>query len=370
MEIAKFAPMNTLLSLKQGLGRLLAILVFPSLILAWQGCSTELDVTADWEDITVVYGLIDAGDSLHFVKVDKAFLGEGDALVLAQVRDSSEYDNIGITLDQLDENRNLVRTWTLRDTTLEQEAGSSFAPRQTVYYFKATDLKTDSTNYRLNISIDEDLPTAKTVSAETPLLGDIFVTFPAQTFPVALANRVEYREQRIRWLSLPNAVNYDLSMIIPIEETADGGNTITTRELVWQLGALETEDADGGRELEFEIQGEEFYRFIEGQLDHVPGLQRKVPDGEVTLVIWAGGEELSTYIQVANPSSSLIQDRPEYTNVENGFGIFSTRTRQTFVRVVDKDSWDEMISGLVGGLTADLGFCHPTDPLHADWCEF
>ena len=37
-------------------------------------CNKKLEVNADWKDVTVVYGLLDQTDSVHYVKVTKAFL--------------------------------------------------------------------------------------------------------------------------------------------------------------------------------------------------------------------------------------------------------------------------------------------------------
>ena len=34
-------------------------------------CETEFSVIAPWEDVTVVYGLINPGDSIHYIKINK-----------------------------------------------------------------------------------------------------------------------------------------------------------------------------------------------------------------------------------------------------------------------------------------------------------
>ena len=59
------------------------------------GCSTDLEINAPYKNITIVYGLMSTKDAsdVHFVKINKAFLGDGDAFVFAQVRDSNEYRN-------------------------------------------------------------------------------------------------------------------------------------------------------------------------------------------------------------------------------------------------------------------------------------
>ena len=51
-------------------------------------CETDVDVNAEWEEIVVVYGLLDQGQELQFVKVNKAFLGDDAAYIMAQQSDS------------------------------------------------------------------------------------------------------------------------------------------------------------------------------------------------------------------------------------------------------------------------------------------
>ncbi|MFW5705613.1 MAG: hypothetical protein ACOCX8_01300, partial [Bacteroidota bacterium] len=47
--------------------------------------------------------------------------------------------------------------------------------------------------------------------------------------------------------------------------------------------------------------------------------------GPVDFIVAAGGIEYDTYMRVNGPSYSLVQDRPEYTNIVNGFGLMSSR---------------------------------------------
>ena len=54
-------------------------------------CETDFDVNAAWEETTVVFGLLDAGKELQQIKIGRAFLGEMDALQMAQHADSTNY---------------------------------------------------------------------------------------------------------------------------------------------------------------------------------------------------------------------------------------------------------------------------------------
>ncbi len=54
-------------------------------------CSNEVDLYADYKDITIVYGILDVSDDTAWVKITKAFTGPGNALTMAHNSDSSNY---------------------------------------------------------------------------------------------------------------------------------------------------------------------------------------------------------------------------------------------------------------------------------------
>ena len=42
----------------------------------------------------------------------------------------------------------------------------------------------------------------------------------------------------------------------------------------------------------------------------------------VELILTAGNEDLNTYMQVNEPVTGIVTERPIFTNVNNGIGIF------------------------------------------------
>ena len=69
-------------------------LILSVFTIVFTACETDFDVNATWEEMTVVYGLLDLGDGkeLQQIKISKAFLGEMDALQMAQYGDSINLD--------------------------------------------------------------------------------------------------------------------------------------------------------------------------------------------------------------------------------------------------------------------------------------
>ena len=75
------------------------------------GCEKEFDVNAEWKEITIVYGILDVADSVHYIKVNKAFLNEAtSALDLAKISDSNYYKNINVWLETGGNRTKLIRT--------------------------------------------------------------------------------------------------------------------------------------------------------------------------------------------------------------------------------------------------------------------
>ena len=56
------------------------------------GCKTDFEVNAPWKETTVIFGLLDQTQKVQMIKINKAFLGEGDANQFAQNPDSTNYD--------------------------------------------------------------------------------------------------------------------------------------------------------------------------------------------------------------------------------------------------------------------------------------
>ena len=80
IKISKFANMKKNTSLF-----LLVLTIFSA-------CETEFNVNSDWKEVTVVYGLLDQSQDKQYIRINRAFLGEEDAFVMASVADSVNYN--------------------------------------------------------------------------------------------------------------------------------------------------------------------------------------------------------------------------------------------------------------------------------------
>ncbi len=327
------------------------------------GCSTDVELNADWRNITVVYGLLDKNDTYHYVKINKAYLGDGNALTYAAIRDSSEYAPGQMTA-YIDEkiNGNVVRTFPLRDTVLNNKSanGIFYSPTHTVYYFVANDLD-EAATYELKIQVNgaEDL-----ITAETPLVQDFVISRPFANIPGAPAQTQitfananssssgQYPSEAVKWGEAPNGTRYEVKLVFNyIERTTTGS---TNRALEWNIATVQD-----GAALEKSIDGEQFYTWVRDKIASEPALNpsdlvsRKIQGLDFSVTV--AGEDLDTYIDVNQPVTGVVQERPEFTNVTNGIGLFSTRSSEVVTnKWLNKGSIEELCKGQY---TYSMEFC-------------
>ncbi|MCP4294029.1 MAG: hypothetical protein GY786_00280, partial [Proteobacteria bacterium] len=106
-------------------------------------------------------------------------------------------------------------------------------------------------------------------------------------------------------------------------EVPNGTTDTIPRYLDWPQGTQFADNTQGSGEIEIWVSGDAFYDNLDRKLDKTFVGHRLA--GTVDYFVAAAGEEYDTYMNVNGPSTSLVQDRPEYTNIENGIGLFSSR---------------------------------------------
>ena len=349
-------------------------------------CNEKIELIGDFVETAVVYGLLDQADSLHYIKINRAFIGPGNALEIAQIADSSYFTNVDATISEY-LNGNLTRSWLLRDTILDNKDpnGVFYAPEQKVYYFKtmptgfngviqtSTNPQMTSLNpqaiYKIDIVINDG---AFSVSGETELVRGITSAAATQNFNFKFANNPgEYTSTGITVSSTGNSYVLNTQLKMAFYEWE--GNTYSEKSFFWNLGEADVLPSSSKI---FTANGETFYDLMKSNCTENSTITKRTFKG-VTIKITGGAEELYNFIAVNKPSSGLAQSKPTYTNlsVTNGkrvIGIFSSRQtveiyhpfyvspQQAFLRALDKKSTRELCQGPITGLYL---FCsnHPGD---------
>lgn len=348
--------------------------LWAALILAVTSCSTDVNLNTEWQEFTVIYGLLDQSQEYQYIRINKSFLGSGNALGYTGIRDSSEYDP-ALVNGRVEEyvNGTLARTWALRDTTLTNKPeGDFYSPNYTVYYFRASqliDLKYLNQNalYKLVVEIGPD-DNKKVVTAQTELVRDFTINAPIANvagqpqqinvnFYAGPTPTGTYMSPTFKITSSVGAKRFNMKVLFKYDEVRPS-ETIR-RTIDWNLGDATTSVTTGGQTVEKTIDGESFYQIIQNRISNTPELNnpdvtKRVFRG-LDFIAIAGAEELVIYTDVNAPVTGIIQERPGYTNIQNGLGLFSARHRKT---VDNKWMTGKTLEQLVlGQYTGNFLFC-------------
>jgi hypothetical protein len=318
-------------------------------ILAGVSCENEVRINAPKKDITVAYGVLDGGDTNHFLKVNKGFLTQGNARTYAKEEYSNTYyEDLSVTIEEMGPEGASLRTFTLKDTMVNKEEGLfEHDEAQTLYHFKAPDLD-PANSYTLRILIDEGEKSEKLVKGSTDLVGEVELTShnPGTQFgdDLFFYSGGEYRKEELEWTQITNATEVILTLRFHYSNIFDNGDTVQ-HSFDWKVGTKE------GDATSLQVGGENFYRRIDNVLSPNPsGLKEREMD-RIDLLVTAADQELRTYTSVAGPSSSIVQERPDYTNLDTAaVGIFaSTRKVQLKGLSLSGTSMDQLIEGDITG---------------------
>ncbi len=307
---------------------LLLIFVFALFL---SSCETDFNPNAEYKDITVVYGVLNQSDTFTYIKINKAFLGNESAYVMAQNEDMSSYGtDLEVRMEEM-LNGSVTNTFYFDTTTVyNKESGVFYAPKQVLYRCKTYNpeppirdsLKPDR-EYKLII---KNTKTGKIISAKTTLVGKFYIDIPTQ-----YAYRIEFittGSQTVEWRSATGGKKYQVNMRINYFESLNDTSHYQSKHINVPLGTITRTTLESGTTMELKYNGITYYETLKNNLAHNdPSAPQKFfrKTDKIEFTINVAGDDLSTYIDVNAPSNSIVQVRPEFTNISNGIGIFSAR---------------------------------------------
>ncbi|MDA9017784.1 hypothetical protein N9I47_00150 [bacterium] len=320
-----------------------------SLIALFTSCDNDLKIIADWKAVPAVYGILNAQDSVHYIKLNKAFLGQGDVMMMAQEFDSLHFsvDQVGIRLLEKEEDdvpSQNGANWQTRNT-YELEPTNEFvrpegvfsSPTQTIYKTTAP------LNKDFYYSVEVYRKSNDTIIAQTagpiPILSPLSVTNPNIFSPLVILPNSYV--PKVQWKSVSGGKMYELSMRFNyMEFPISGASDTLFKSIEINYPSIFSIDTDGGDNMDYPLSYDQFLGFIAANIPDDPLVRRLVvgfdssPVGTGVSIkhacldfsLSAAGEDLATYLVLNENSNSLVLDRPEYSNIENGVGILSSRT--------------------------------------------
>jgi hypothetical protein len=309
-----------------------------SIFLLINSCSEEILPSTDGKETAVVFATLNQKDTIHFVKITKAFYGGGNSLEIAKIPDSSYFNKVDATIKEYISGT-LTRTFILKDTIVsnKNQNGAFYAPEQKLYYFKTKPSdplinsftnNSNSAIYKFEAIINDS---ELVVKGETSLVGGITISQPTpnsqSNFAFFDVSKNGYANTNISF-NTGNAKRIEVKLTVEFEEFS-GNNLLYTKSFDWNLATIDADNIKAFTNESVSASGQTFYTLIAQNATKDNAIDKRILKG-IRVQINGASNDFQKYLIVNQPSSSLAQNKPSYSNlsVSNGhrvIGIFASR---------------------------------------------
>jgi len=356
-------------------------------------CDNDLDINADWEEIPVIYSILNAGadndcdgDGIlnqdddnnckeNYVRVQKSFIGTYPAQNMAQISDSIYYsqESSSVWIEEICGND--TTSFDLEFVDSFDKPDDGYFTSEGHYFYKFSEQLNDACEYRVNF-LNES--TGKTSHATTNVVTPIDISYwsTQQSATLETGSKgifvIEIPEpgffpvkQEIRVNPSENGKLYKMFLRFNYIEINQSSGQKDTLFIDWNFGsqvASETQvSGESYEKIIFDFNSIEFFQYISSSIPEKENVFRYaiVADGGLDGVVYPCLDfhfeildvDLYNYFSSQN-SSGLIQSRPIYTNVQNGVGLVSSISTQSFygVKIDGNTNYDLATSDITNHL--------------------
>lgn len=283
-------------------------------------CSNELDVIAEYEENASVYALLDPNQSIQFVKINKVFVNpNARATDVAKIADSLYFDSINPELIEIGTGRRIPLT--RANIALKDSGTFATSPN---YMYVTTERIYPVYNYMFEMKLPSS---GKTVTATTNICYTPNILMPVTPFQKVI--NIQYSTANtflMQFITPRNGKIFDAFLYFNYTEVNKADTNIKTDKTVsWKiLRGYPSSGTRGGEIVSYRLPGTLFYDNLLSNIPEDPSVFRRFRPCEFICI--SGNEELFSYIQASTPSIGIVQKQSEYSNLENGVGIFASRS--------------------------------------------
>ncbi len=311
------------------------LLLCPVLGLLWSACSNEFQIAAPFIDIPVVYGIISPNDTAHYIRVERVFIDpNGSAYDVAKIADSIYYPKNAITVFlqrvssgqryQLNRVNGNLEGYVRQTGTFERDSNWLYKikPAQLGGGLKGGE------TYRLIIERADGRPA---ITAEATVPDTLLLIKPEPT--INTPRRINLSGSNpvvVEWRSRANAVVFDVYMNIRYREIGGSSN----ESVRWKAAKniIREENLIGGSFYrgKANVSVNDFYNVLLANIDPIPNVERYF--NGIDVQIEGAGPEIAKFQESESINSGLTgaEVTSTYSNLSEGFGIFTIKKRWSF----------------------------------------
>jgi len=313
------------------------------IVLGLWSCESHFDVNAGNLDVPIVYCVLDISDSVQYVKVNKTYLVDNAVMENPPDDDSLYFEgDIEVVLERWNGNKPVEFIPFFPTDEIPKDTG--FFPVERNEIYKAQTKIHPDTKYHLNLYIKNR---EKIVHAETTTVGALKVIDPLDIpqRKISLNVGVNYTT---RWEPVNNAGIYQVVVSFNYYDVVDSNYIARTVE--WPQGF--TAPVSNIDYLTKDISGNRFFYVLAENIPVKENVSREVRNMDMKIL--SGGVELKYYIESTAPADGALMERPIYTNIENGIGLFTSIATKEIKNLVLASTTVDSIA--YGQVTKELAF--------------
>ncbi len=335
----------------------LSVFILLALVL-FQSCEEDFRIATDYEDQTVVYAFLEHKDpwdvqkDTNFILVNKAFLGEKNIEDMAAVSDSvnyPNYDEVEVTLQRVDKkdvNANPIGQPIVLDYTEHYKKPGLFATdNHIVFYttaplmdYQNTDLNPRPSDEKYYYKLTVKKPNQKEVYAVTEILRGIIegnpLNRPKPYRVIQMESTIPNKKYEVEFKTNPSARMFQLTIrLFYYEKRTDGNIYIDYVDYEHAPLISSSKNTTSYEDMMVSISPNAFYGNLAAKLHDTTGVvwrifktkQTAVRPESNAMMITLGTQETFIYNQVSKPSYGIVQQKPTYSNVVGGLGLFTSK---------------------------------------------
>ncbi|CAN5521983.1 hypothetical protein BH11BAC2_BH11BAC2_17770 [soil metagenome] len=299
--------------------RFLTIIYGLLFFITLSGCNNDLDLIDDYRETPVIYGVLNPTDSTQYIRVQRAYLGPGNALLMAQVTDSIYYDTnlISVSIERY-KNATLDTTWVLHPTTSINKEEGLFVDAPHLLYYTDKCRPKEGEDFKL---VFKNNATGKEILGTTKIINPPTQLTLAAAFNINLANEAPYT---IKIKTSRNAKMYGLEVRVKYLERKLTQNFYTQKTVTLQLPTQLSVGIAGGENMSFLVPGNDVYQLLGNKVPIDASVERPGSAVRIDFRFLIATQEFYTYYIVNQPNTASASI-PDFTTLSDGKGIFTCR---------------------------------------------
>ena len=311
-------------------------------------CSNELDLTGEYKDTPIVYGILDRSELVHYIRIQKAFLVNGNVLQIAKIADSLIYDPSDLQVAIFPTTKNGESLGIPIPFTYQPNAITDtglFAPDGVMVYTSMAEL--NSSYYKLVIT---NTKLGKQITSKTIMTNKVEWMKPS----FGAVHLVGIDPYEMQWsLDTATVTIYQPEIKFYWTEVDLVSGATLLDSMAWDFIPLYPSYEEKKSNVMLRtLDATSFYMSVKKKVPMKPHVKRII--GKLTFTLYTAPADFERYIEANKPVVGLIQDKPHFTNIDGGFGLFSSRNKSVKTNMPLTSSSKDSLE--FGRFTKHLGF--------------